>query len=204
MPLEPSLPDWFAQLGLMAWPLAACSVVVLAVCLERTVFTLRCRMGRDVAYGRLADAMNAHRPAPKLVRDEVAQLMLGELERAFTGGVKLLRIIGTISPMLGLLGTILGIISAFRSIAAQTGPVSPNMIAEGLWEAMLTTAVGLMIALPALLLAHLFKHLGERRLADMAYRLNCLSLSFELEAHGLAEPAETAPGRRRGVKGVAA
>jgi len=134
------------------------------------------------------------------LRDDVGALMLRELERPYLGGVKLLRIVGTISPMLGLLGTILGIIGAFRTIAAQTGPVSPNMIAEGLWEALLTTAVGMIIALPALLAAHLFKHLGERRLEDLALRLNRVSLSIEVEnlADGGGDDA------KRSVKGMAA
>lgn len=201
MPLDHHLPDWFRQLGPMAWPLTVCSVAVLAVCLERVAFFLGGRAGGDAAYRRLAEVLALHRAVPKALRDEVGALMLCDLARAYLGGVKLLRIIGTVSPMLGLLGTILGIISAFRTIAAQTGPVSPNMIAEGLWEAMLTTAVGLMIALPALLAAHLFKHLGERRLDDLAMRLNRLSLSFELgEDDGRAAPGSG----KRGVKGLAA
>jgi biopolymer transport protein ExbB len=83
--------------------------------------------------------------------------------------------------MLGLLGTILGIIVAFKVIAAHTGPVSPNMIADGLWEAMLTTAAGLFIALPCLLVAHIFRSLGEKQLGDFCLRLNKLSMSFEME-----------------------
>lgn len=199
MPLDIALPEWFRQLGPIAWPLAVCSVIVLAVCLERVVFTLRSRWGGDVAYRRLADAMALHRSLPKSLRDDVGAMMLHELERSYLGGVKLLRIIGTVSPMLGLLGTILGIISAFRAIAAQTGPVSPNMIAEGLWEAMLTTAVGLMISLPALLAAHLFKHVGERQIDDLALRLNRLSLSFEIEDDGVR-----GDGAKRPVKEIAA
>ncbi len=200
MPLDVALPDWFRQLGPMAWPLAVCSVIVLAVCLERTVFSLRSRLGGDAAYRKLSDALTLHRSLPRALRDDVGALMLRELERPYLGGVKLLRIVGTISPMLGLLGTILGIIGAFRTIAAQTGPVSPNMIAEGLWEALLTTAVGMIIALPALLAAHLFKHLGERRLEDLALRLNRVSLSIEVEnlADGGGDDA------KRSVKGMAA
>ena len=199
MPLDLAPPEWFRQLGPIAWPLAVCSIIVFAVCLERVVFTLRSRWGDDAAFRRLADSMILHRSLPKPLRDDVGAMMLHELERSYLGGVKVLRIIGTVSPMLGLLGTILGIISAFRAIAAQTGPVSPNMIAEGLWEAMLTTAVGLMISLPALLAAHLFKHVGERQIDNLALRLNRLSLSFEIEDGDVR-----GEGGKRPVKGIAA
>ena len=55
------------------------------------------------------------------------------------------------------------------------------MIADGLWEAMLTTAAGLMIALPALLLAYLFHHLADRQISKLCLRLNKLSMSFEMD-----------------------
>ena len=175
------LPDWFHQLGLMGWPLATCSVVALALCFERTVFSIKNRRLKEESYAKLSDYLTEHKSQPKPVRDEMVGIMLNELQRPYYNGIKGLRIIGTISPMLGLLGTILGIIAAFKVIAGQPGPVSPNMIAEGLWEAMLTTAAGLLIALPALLMAHLFRHLSERQLGDFCLRLNKLSMSFELE-----------------------
>jgi biopolymer transport protein ExbB len=75
----------------------------------------------------------------------------------------------------------LGIISAFKTIATQTSPISPNMIAGGLWEAMLTTAAGLMIALPCLVLAHLFRHFSEKQLGDFCLRLNKLSIAMEMK-----------------------
>jgi len=175
------LPDWFHQLGLMGWPLAACSVVALALCFERAVFCIKIRMRKEESYATLSNYLTEHKNQPKSVRDEMVGIMLNELQRPYYSGIKGLRIIGTISPMLGLLGTILGIIAAFKVIAMQSGPVSPNMIAEGLWEAMLTTAAGLLIALPALLMVHLFRHISERQLGDFCLRLNKLSMSFELE-----------------------
>jgi biopolymer transport protein ExbB len=171
----------FAQLGFMGWPLAICSIAAVALCIERIVFCVKARLSKARQYQTLADYLTAHKEQPKTVRDEMVAIMLNELQRPYFSSIKGLRIIGTISPMLGLLGTILGIIAAFRVIAAQAGPVSPAMIADGLWEAMLTTAVGLAIALPALLMAHLFKHLSERQLEDFCLRLNKLSMAFALE-----------------------
>ena len=72
-----------------------------------------------------------------------------ELER-FTG---LLGTIATISPLLGLLGTILGMIKTFRQVNAtlDTGEVSAGALATGIWEALITTAAGLCVAIPAFL-----------------------------------------------------
>lgn len=181
MPSPDWFPEWFQQLGLMAWPLAACSILALALGLERTVFAIRARWQRERNYQHLADYLTSHRGQPKAVRDELSGVMLRELQGSYYSGIAGLRIIGTMSPMLGLLGTILGIIAAFQSISVQVGPVSPSVIADGLWEAMLTTAMGLLIALPSLLLAHLFKWFSERQLDDFCLRLNKLSLSFDLD-----------------------
>lgn len=175
------LPEWFFQLGLMGWPLAACSVIALALCLERTAFIVRSSLQKKKRYLHLSEYLTQLKEQPQSVRDNMVGIMLSKYQRPYYRGIKSLRIIGTVSPMLGLLGTILGIIAAFRAISMHTGPVSPNMIAHGLWEAMLTTAVGLLIALPALLMAHLFSQISELQLEDLCLQLNKLSMSFELQ-----------------------
>ena len=185
------LPEWFHQLGLMAWPLALCSVMALALCLERARFGIQSQRNKQQHYDALAEYLQAHRSQPKAVRDEMVGIMLSELQRPYYRGIKALRMIGTVSPMLGLLGTILGVIAAFKVISAHAGPVSPSLIADGLWEAMLTTAVGLVIALPALVMAHMFQHISERQLHDICLQLNKLSVSFEMEPQRTAAPLTT-------------
>ncbi len=175
------LPNWFDQLGLMAWPLAVCAVFTLAVLFERTVFLVKAHTQQEKHYQPLADYLAAHQLQPKSIRDEIVSIMLNEFKLPYYRGLKTLRIVGVISPMIGLLGTILGIVAAFKIIAVQTGPVSPSMIADGLWEAMLTTAVGLMIALPALLFAHIFHHFNDRKMNQYCLKLNKLSMSYELD-----------------------
>jgi biopolymer transport protein ExbB len=175
-----ALPDWFSQLGLMGWPLAACSLIAVAIGIERIVFVLMSVFKSSSELRHLINVLQENSRQPKAVRDELVGVMLNELHRPYFSGLKLLRMIGTISPILGLLGTILGIIAAFQVIAVQTGPVSPALIADGLWEAMLTTAVGLLIALPALIMGHALTSFSERRLGGYCLELNKLSLSFEL------------------------
>lgn len=177
------LPDWFHQLGLMAWPLAACSVLTVMICFERLFFYCKVFISKNKTRDKLSNYLTEHKTLSKSSRDELATLMIQELQTSCFSGTRLLRTIGMISPILGLLGTILGIIAAFKVIAVQTGPVSPSMIADGLWEAMLTTAAGLMIALPALVMSYLFHFLAERHLNGLCLHLNRLSLSFEIDMH---------------------
>ena len=65
--------------------------------------------------------------------------------------------VAAISPMVGLLGTVLGMIQAFNVIAFQTGAVKPILLASGISKAMVTTATGLMIAVPAMIFYSFFK-----------------------------------------------
>jgi len=63
---------------------------------------------------------------------------------------RLLELVGLISPLLGLLGTILGMVAAFQTLQNTGGQADPGILAGGIWEALLTTALGLIIAIPAI------------------------------------------------------
>ncbi|MFH1846814.1 MAG: MotA/TolQ/ExbB proton channel family protein [Candidatus Omnitrophota bacterium] len=65
--------------------------------------------------------------------------------------------VAAIAPMVGLLGTVLGMIQAFNVIAFQTGAVKPILLASGISKAMITTATGLIIAIPAMIFYSFFK-----------------------------------------------
>lgn len=163
----------------MGWPLLVCSLLVLGIVLERMFFYIHATANQTSTWLRLSTQLIHSQGQAKALRDEVVTLALSELQSAYYRSLKLLRFVGTLSPLLGLLGTILGIIQTFRVVAAHTGTVSPSLIAGGLWEALLTTAFGLMIALPALLMAHVFQSVADRQLDYFCSKLNVLSLSFE-------------------------
>ncbi len=76
--------------------------------------------------------------------------------RAVNRGMTLLRLISVISPLLGLLGTVLGISRVFRVMAGQT-MVNPAILANGIWEALTTTIMGLTITVPVLCLYYFFR-----------------------------------------------
>ena len=72
--------------------------------------------------------------------------VLRELEHS----LRVIAAIAQLSPLLGLLGTVLGMINAFYKLQGAQNQVSPALLAGGIWEALLTTAAGLMIAIPTL------------------------------------------------------
>ncbi|MGF1503027.1 MAG: MotA/TolQ/ExbB proton channel family protein [Paracoccaceae bacterium] len=99
----------------------------------------------------VATAIRAHGTpglAPADARAEttrVAKRLLGEAQ----SGLRALEFIATIAPLLGLLGTVLGMISAFQALEAMGGSADPSSLAGGIWEALLTTAAGMAVAIPA-------------------------------------------------------
>lgn len=81
------------------------------------------------------------------VREEAARVASAELEK-LRGNMRGLELIGSLSPLLGLLGTVLGMITAFQQLQAAGSRVDPSVLSGGIWEALLTTAVGLAVAIP--------------------------------------------------------
>lgn len=102
-----------------------------------------------------AELLLRQRHQPRKIREELASLWLAKQQRKLQFGLKLLQVIGIISPLLGLLGTVLGLIEMFAGLGASQGPVTPAMLSGGLGLAMNTTAAGLIIAVPAITGAHL-------------------------------------------------
>jgi biopolymer transport protein ExbB len=94
-------------------------------------------------------------------------------------GLRLLTLIGVISPLIGLLGTVLGLIEMFKGVAASTGNITPNDLAEGLGLAMRTTAAGLLIALPAIAGAQLLGLWADKVMAKLENTLNYVNLWLE-------------------------
>lgn len=111
---------------------------------------------------------NAARAGIDARLDAEAGLALSRLERGF----RLLDTIAQIAPLLGLFGTVLGMIDAFKGLQEGGASVDPALLAGGIWVALLTTAVGLAVAMPtSMVLAWLESRTArERVFADMALR----------------------------------
>jgi biopolymer transport protein ExbB len=70
--------------------------------------------------------------------------------------IRLLELIAMVSPLLGLLGTVLGMIQSFQELELAQGAANASVLAGGIWQALLTTAAGLVVAIPAAIAAGLF------------------------------------------------
>jgi biopolymer transport protein ExbB len=176
---------WIMQKGgPLMYPIFACSVLALGIFLERLLTFVRVRRGTDllvreveslVINKRIDEALIvcqrtgtplsriliaalrlAGRPREeiKIAVDEVGSREAAPLER-YLG---LLGTIATISPLLGLLGTVLGMIEAFNVISVQ-GVGTPATLGGGISQALITTAAGLSVAIPVILL---HKYLSSR------------------------------------------
>lgn len=85
-----------------------------------------------------------------IAREEVTRIAKRELASS-RSYLKVLEVIATLSPLLGLLGTVLGMITAFQKLQGAGSTVDPALLSGGIWEALLTTAAGLVVAIPTVI-----------------------------------------------------
>ena len=100
------------------------------------------------------------------LREEVLRQATAALE-TLRSHLRGLEVIASLSPLLGLLGTVLGMIEAFRRLQEAGSQVDPAVLSGGIWEALLTTAVGLAVAIPAVAALNWL----ERRIERFGHRL---------------------------------
>ena len=101
-----------------------------------------------------------------LVREDIENLSSHFVRRA-SSYLRGLEAIAQISPLLGLFGTVLGMIDGFRALQNAGATVDPSVLAGGIWVALLTTAVGLGVAIPATLILNWFESQIEDATADL-------------------------------------
>jgi biopolymer transport protein ExbB len=107
---------------------------------------------------------------------------------------------GTAAPLLGLLGTITGLMNAFSQIEERGSAADITFLAGGIREAMITTATGLVTAICALGAGKLFEHLAASRLADLSAAVSLLGQQFcRRKAGPAAESAQARPGDPAGA-----
>lgn len=101
------------------------------------------------------------------VREEVLRYGGNVLEE-LRGGFRILEVIATLAPLLGLLGTVIGMIDAFQQLESAGNQVNPALLSGGIWQALLTTAVGLSVAIPVVAVLNWL----ERRVESLAHELD--------------------------------
>ncbi|TWH47600.1 biopolymer transport protein ExbB [Sporomusa sp. KB1] len=156
--------------GWMMLPLALCSIIAVAIIIERYFFFKR--MGKAaiaeevlelVNYGRIDDALsltkNSSLPLAKVMAAGITHQLDAAKAMESAGitecsvmkrGLSVLDTIVTLSPLLGLLGTIIGMINSFQ-IMALVGTGQPHAVTGGVAEALIATATGITVAVIALI-----------------------------------------------------
>lgn len=201
--------------GYMMYPILLCSVVGLGFTIERIISLQRKRhlperLAERVIERALDEDPNAGAVVALEVGGSLGRLLAGALRRAgmsrqeMTQGVldesgrlqydlrrntRVLGICSSVSPLLGLLGTVVGMIKAFEGVKAEgLGRGAGEQIAGGISEALLTTGAGLTVAIPCFLLYQFFKGRGD----DIVREAEEIAEHFVLEYQRRSETTTTA------------
>ena len=168
----------FLKGGPLMWPILLCSIFALAIIIERIWYMRRIQIDTHQFLNRILDKMKRHQirealeicetrrnPISRILKAGILKYDRGrqQIKEAIEDAVlyeephleknmTALATIAHISPLLGLLGTVVGLVRCFQVIQAKSTalqPVSPGDLAGGIWEALLTTVAGLVVAIPA-------------------------------------------------------
>ena len=118
----------------------------------------------EVASFAMYQRLKNKKPTTKMEsewKEEIVRLSDERIEY-YNSKLPALQVIAVISPLLGLLGTIFGMIEAFQELESAGKNVDPAMLSGGIWEALLTTATGLSIAIPVVICESWFRNLTEK------------------------------------------
>ncbi len=207
--------ELFQQGGVLMYPLAFCSVVALAIIVERALNLRRTKVIRPditqvienikspedlgLAYsiceknkGPFSAVVLTALEMKKLPKEQIKEAILDtgrQQTRCLERGLVVLDTVAGISPLLGILGTVLGMIQIFRDIT-QFGIGQSSALASGIQLALVTTATGLFIGIPALVAYNYFTNKVDGLVMDLeywaGYLLNKLS-GFNMDATERAE-----------------
>lgn len=159
--------------GPVLWVLAGLSVVTLALVLAKLVQFSAARLSRSGPRGPLGGVTSSTQQAyerldqQRAPAEDAGRRYARTIMRPLESGLGTLGMIAMLSPLIGLLGTVIGMINAFQALEAAGSSVDPSILSSGIWVALLTTAAGLVVAIPATL-AHGWLEGRLGRFADEA------------------------------------
>jgi biopolymer transport protein ExbB len=179
--------------GILMWPILACSVVALAITIERFIVLRRASidtrefmdtMRQVLRQNRMQEAIEicdeTDAPVARIMKagilkhnrskqdireaiEDAGHLEIPRLERYLSA----LATCANIAPLMGLLGTVAGMITAFAEIQHKEGQVNPSDLAGGINNALVTTAAGLTVAIPTLVVYNYFVSRVEGMVLEM-------------------------------------
>lgn len=121
-------------------------------------------------------------------REETTRVAKKHLAEA-ASGLRALELIATIAPLLGLLGTVMGMIAAFQALQESGSRADPSLLAGGIWEALLTTAAGMAVAIPASAALTWFEAVVDRLRRDVEDAASRVFIANALEPAAPVKPA---------------
>lgn len=203
-----SLPSIILKGGVMMIPIAICSVIALAILLERLISLRKIRINTNTFVlqvknmmlrrqieeaimlckqtpGPIASIFKAGLLKHDRPREEIKDGIEGAAHAEVFHLEKNLGVLGTIAaitPLIGFLGTVTGMIKAFMQIQSLGGAVDASVLAGGIWEALITTAAGLSVGIPALIVYNWLQSKVEMHVFEMQQSSNeLLDLLLEKE-----------------------
>ena len=179
--------------GVLMYPIFLASVIAGAIIIERLIFFKKCKEDPEEIFKAIKDlaesdkkidfndlkkskegpvsrilevGLKGHKE-PRWKLEEKLTVHGQEEIRGLRKNLRGLEVIATISPLMGLLGTVIGMVKAFNKVAQYKGQVDPSLLAGGIWEALLTTAAGLALAIPVVIMLNYF----ERKVESISFLL---------------------------------
>ena len=181
--------QYFMLGGIFMWPLLVFSIATLAIIIERSIFIFfhNLKMNdiektvihkvneRDIKGAiEYCNGFKKKKLGAQIIAEGLKMAHLGEhrIEKAIESeaaekiksleaGLNLLTALASVAPLTGFLGTVSGMISAFRAIA-QASEVNAQLVANGIFEALITTVYGLVIAIFAIAFYNIFAHIIDK------------------------------------------
>jgi biopolymer transport protein ExbB len=199
-----SLLELFKMGGVFMWPLLFFSIAVIAISLERAIYLGYHNLRIDDMAAEVSRYMAENKPeeareylSARTKRRMGARILLTLVNRSgsehrmekaveteavtcvnsLENGFNFLIALGSLSPLTGFLGTVSGMIGAFKSIAEAT-EVNAQIVANGIYEALITTVFGLIIAIIAMIAHSIFSHIVDKFAAEV--EKSCSDLITEI------------------------
>ena len=182
----------FTKGGIVMYPILLCSIVSVAILFER-VFALRksriisnsdllMHLAEKHSWGELKETaqkgddlfsrvvyMTLSDPASESETAKITEIYAKKVTEEIYSHTSVPGVMATLSPLLGLLGTVLGMIRIFNKFTEAGG--NPMILAGGIWEALITTAAGLTVAIPSLIIYRFLTYTADKSAAELEFAL---------------------------------
>jgi len=185
--------EFMQQGGIIMWPILLCSIIGLGIAIERFMALRRATIDTQEFMDTMRQVLRQHRmqeaieicdktdaPVARILKagvlkhdrpkedireaiQDAGNLEIPRLERYLPA----LATCANIAPLLGLLGTVGGMITAFAQIQNKRGQVNPSDLAEGIGNALVTTAFGLTVAIPMIVIYNYFTTRVDNMIIEM-------------------------------------